>query len=166
MVAAHALDLGLYTRADDSNWAASPITMPLKRNGEYRVCGDYVQVNEQVEADAGPMPDHRSKMSTFRGCHFFAIFDFENGYYQGPISERASFTYAIITPTGVYRPLRVPFGAKNAPIWFHNAVSRMFNDLPGVETCLMIVHWVLQTLAHLLIDSYAFWIAASKTRSS
>jgi len=69
-------------------------------------------------------------------CHsrFFAVFDFENGYYQGPISERASFIYAIITSTGVYRPLRVPFGAQNAPIWFHNAVSRMFRDLPCVET--------------------------------
>ena len=32
------------------------------------------------------------------------------------------------------RPLRVPFGAKNAPVWFHNAVSRMFEGIPNLES--------------------------------
>jgi len=98
------------------------------------VCGDYADVNEQCVTDAGPMPDHRSKMTTFRGCRYFAVFDMENGYSQGETDEEGTSVFAITTEDGVFGPLRVPYGVKNAPRWFRNAVADIVRDLDGTES--------------------------------
>jgi len=108
--------------------------MIKKPDGAWRVCGDYVDVNEQCVTDAGPMPDHRSKMSTFRGCRYFAVFDMENGYLQGEMDEDGTSIFAITTEDGVFGPLRVPYGVKNAPRWFHNAIAEIVRGLDGTES--------------------------------
>jgi len=71
------LEAGLYKRLDNNDWA-SPVTV-VPKGDDFRVCGDFTEVNKQVLADAGPMPNARQKMSTFRGCKFFATFDMETG---------------------------------------------------------------------------------------
>jgi len=127
------VNAGIYKRLESNPWATRVI-MIKKPDGSWRVCGDYVDVNEQCVTDAGPMPDHRSKMSTFRGCRFFAVFDMENGYLQGETDEAGTSIFAFTTEDGVYGPLRVPYGAKNAPRWFHNAVAEIVRGLEGTES--------------------------------
>jgi len=124
---------GLYVRCDNNSWA-SRVTVVPKADGTWRVCGNYVDVNEQCESDAGPMPNHREKMSTFRGCRFFAVFDLENGYLQGSLDEVGRRVFAMITDEGVFCPQRVPYGVKNAPVWFHNAVARVVAGIPCCES--------------------------------
>jgi len=124
---------GLYTRCDNNSWA-SRVTVVPKADGSFRCCGNYVEVNKQCESDAGPMPDHRQKMSTFRGCRLFATFDMENGYLQGELDDLGSAVFAVVTEDGTFCPKRVPFGVKNAPVWFHNGVARIAAGVPLCET--------------------------------
>jgi len=51
---------GLYRRVDHNEWA-SRVILVKKPDGCYRVCGDYVDANEQTPSDAGPMPNARQK---------------------------------------------------------------------------------------------------------
>jgi len=126
------LEAGLYKRLDNNDWA-SPVTV-VPKGDDFRVCGDYTEVNKQVLADAGPMPNARQKMTTFKGCKFFATFDMENGFLQGPLDELGQKVFAIIVEEGVYGPFRPPYGIMNAPVWFHNAIARIVKEVPGAES--------------------------------
>jgi hypothetical protein len=108
---------GLYVRRDNNSWA-SRVTLVPKPDGSTRTCGNYVDVNAQCESDAGPMPDQRTKISTFRGCNFFATFDMENGFLQGELDELGQEVFAVVLDDGTYCPLRVPYGAKTHPFGF------------------------------------------------
>jgi len=126
------VEAGIYERLDNNDWA-SPVTVVPKTDG-YRVCGDYTEVNKQVLADAGPMPNARQKMATFRKCRFFATFDMENGYLQGPLDKLGQRVFAVITDAGVFGPRRPPYGITNGPVWFHNAIARLIREILGAES--------------------------------
>lgn len=70
----------------------------------------------------------------FVAAVFFSVFDMENGYLQGEMDEAGTSVFAITTEDGVYGPLRVPYGVKNAPRWFHNAVAEIVHGLDGTES--------------------------------
>jgi len=123
---------GIYRRCDNNRWASRVLL--VSKGDTYRPCGNYVKVNECVECVAGAMADARQKMTTFKGCRFFALFDMENGYLQGELDETGQMVYAIITGDGVYTPSSVPFGVKNAPVWFHGAIARIVSNVPGCES--------------------------------
>lgn len=55
-----------------SGWA-SPIVLPKKKNGEYRLCVDLRMVNNKTISDAYPMPDLRNLIKQVNGANVLAL---------------------------------------------------------------------------------------------
>ena len=62
-----------------SGWA-SPIVLPRKKNGEYRLCVDFWKLNNQTTLDAYPMPDLRDMLKQVNGSRIFSTLDPNSGY--------------------------------------------------------------------------------------
>jgi hypothetical protein len=62
----------------------------------------------------------------------FSIIDIRNAFLSIPLTERAKNYTAIITPFGIFRPTRTPFGLKSSPSAFCHAISKVLGDLKFV----------------------------------
>ncbi len=134
------------TRAQIQKWAAldivepcvspwsSPVTLALKRNGEWRTCVDYTKVNALTVKDAFPLPAIPDLFQHFRDCPWMASFDFVSGYNQAPLAVEARDILAFVTADGLYRFKRLPFGVMNGPSYFQRTIADAFKDLRGVVT--------------------------------
>jgi hypothetical protein len=55
------------------------------------------------------------------GCTVFSKLDLQKGYFQVPVAAADIKKTAVITPFGLFEFLRMPFGLKNAGIYFPEA---------------------------------------------
>ena len=125
---------GLY-RVSSSEWS-SPVVIITKRNGKFRLCGDYTELNKLTIRDAGPIPLQGNLFSFFANKPYMALFDLVSGYNQCPISDETAKLLAIVTPFGLYEPTRLPFGPTNAPAWFQRQMSTLLKDIPDARAFL------------------------------
>ena len=65
-------------------------------------------------------------MHCVSGAKVFGAFDMLKGFWQFPLTQRASKLLAFATHDGVYEPLRVPMGAKNAASHFQRVMTQIF----------------------------------------
>ena len=109
---------------------ASPVSVIKKRNGSYRFCVDYRRLNAQTKDLNFPLPriDHLQFLLT-SDHNWFSTLDLKSAYYSLPLTKNASEKAAIITHSGVFRPLRCPFGLKNAPAKFSELVASVIEGL-------------------------------------
>lgn len=69
-------------------------------------------------------------MERVSGVNFVSILDLEQGYWQVPMTEKASECAAFVTPLGTFCPTVLSFALKNAPFCF----SRLMDPvLKGAE---------------------------------
>ena len=61
---------------------ASPIHQVLKKNGEWRVCGDYRRLNAVTEIDKYPLPTLTAFNERMAGCKIFSKIDLKSAYHQ------------------------------------------------------------------------------------
>lgn len=94
-----------------SGWA-SPIVLPKKKNGEYRLCVDFRKVNERTISDAYPMPDLKNSLRQVSGCRVFSTLDLNSGYWQVEVEEKSRPLTAFMTPRGLFQFTVMPFGLK------------------------------------------------------
>ncbi|XP_037774704.1 uncharacterized protein LOC119571495 [Penaeus monodon] len=89
---------------------ASPVVVVKKRDGTYRVCVDYRQLNKKVEFDPMPMSTAEDLLHKLGGAKYFTKIDLSKGYWQIPVAEEDIHKTAFVTPDGQYEFLRMPFG--------------------------------------------------------
>jgi hypothetical protein len=126
------LKLGIFQESH-SEWA-SPLTVTRKRNGKFRMCVDYTQVNAVTVRDAWPIPDPRDMFQFLLKKPFLASFDLSTGYYQAPVAPESRPILAFITPFGLYEPTRLPFGVTNGPPYFQYEVSHWLRPLKEIRS--------------------------------
>ncbi|XP_037929255.1 uncharacterized protein LOC119663722 [Teleopsis dalmanni] len=68
-----------------SDWA-SPLNMVSKKNGTWRPCGDYRQLNSQTLPDRYPIPHIQDFAQTFNGKSIYTTIDIEKAYFNIPIA--------------------------------------------------------------------------------
>ena len=78
-------DLGIIQRSK-SPWA-SPLHIVPKKDGGFRPCGDYRQLNVVTEADKYPIPYLHDATNFLRGKTIFSKVDLVKLYYQIPINS-------------------------------------------------------------------------------
>jgi hypothetical protein len=89
------------------------------------------------------MPNLEQELAKLLGAKVFAKLDFAQGYWQLPLAREAALVLAFRGVDGSYASTRVPYGAKNAAVWFQYLTSQSFRDLTH---CLRIlVGWFLIT---------------------
>lgn len=115
-----------------SPWA-SPVVMVPKPNGEVRVCVDYRRLNAITVPDTYPIPRIDDLLHAAKPTAFMTSLDLKSGYWQVRIRKEDEEKTAFITPFGLYKFKRMPFGLRNAPSTFQRLIDRFRITLEHVN---------------------------------
>ena len=120
-------------RRSNSKFAA-PIHLVPKKNGTFRMVGDYRLLNLHTEPDRYTLPRINDILQTLHGAKVFSTIDIERAYHQIPMHPADIEKTAIITPFGLFEYLMMPFGLRNAGATFQRFMDSIFSDVEGVST--------------------------------
>jgi hypothetical protein len=119
------LECGLIRRATGGN-VVSAVTMVRKKGGMgWRMCVDHRKINSLTVPDPWVFPRLDETLNLVVGAKCFGTFDLLKGYWQVPLTEKASKMLSFATPDGVFEPLRVPMGARNAACHFQKTMMEI-----------------------------------------
>ena len=122
------LDAGFIYPISDSEWV-SPLVLVPKKNGKWRICVNYQELNKATKKDHFPLPFIDQVLDGLAGKKIFSFLDGFSGYNQIQISpedqDKTTFTF----PWGTFAYQVLHFGLCNAPTTFQRAVLSIFSEL-------------------------------------
>ncbi|XP_058223260.1 uncharacterized protein LOC131332974 [Rhododendron vialii] len=98
-------------------WLANTVVVK-KKNGKWRVCVDYSNLNDVCPKDFFPLPRIDQLVDATAGHDRLSFLDAYRGYHQIAMSEGDVENTAFITPHGIFGYLVMLFGLKNAGATF------------------------------------------------
>jgi hypothetical protein len=78
------------------------VTLPVKKDGSRRFCGDYRPLNLQTRRDSFPMPLVDDVISQLGKSAWFSALDLQSGFWQICMAPEDVKKTALITKTGLY----------------------------------------------------------------
>ncbi len=105
------------------------VTLPMKRDGSRRFCGDYRPFNMQTRRDSFPMPLVEDVISQLGKSAWFTALDLQSGFRQIRMAPENMKKTTLITKTGLYDWIIMPFGFKNVTNTFIRTMSTIFKEL-------------------------------------
>ena len=125
---------GIISSVSTSQWAA-PIVIVPKKDGRFRICGDYkVTVNQTLDVEEYPLPTPEELFSTLSGGRIFSKLDLSQAYLQVSVDEASKPYLTVNTHRGLYVYNRLPFGVASAPAIFQKIMDTVLQGIAGV-TC-------------------------------
>lgn len=115
---------------------SSPIVLVKKKDGTYRLCVDYRQLNKVTRKDPFPLPHIDELLGRIGDASIFSTLDLHSGYHQIPMAKEDQSKTAFVTPSGKYEYKVMPFGLVNAPSTFSRYMAELFRGLPFVNVYL------------------------------
>ena len=109
---------------------ASPVLLVKKADGGFRMVIDYRKLNKQTVKLNYPLPLIDDVLQGVANKAIFSTFDLAWGYFQIPMSKRASEKAAFVTPEGHFQPKVLMMGLCNAPAVFQEMMVRV-RDMIG-----------------------------------
>jgi hypothetical protein len=85
-----------------SEWT-SPVVLPRKKDGNFRLCVDYKRINKLIEGDGYPLPRIDDILEELGGNKYFSLCDQQSGFWQIPIEENSRKYTAFTTKFGQYQ---------------------------------------------------------------
>ena len=114
----------------------SNVVLVRKKDGTFRCCVDYRQLNSVTVKDAYPLPKVSDSLDAMSGAEFFSVFDMRSSYHQVQVQESDRDKTAFICPRGQFRFRMMPFGLCNAPGTFQRLMDLILSGL-NLEICLV-----------------------------
>lgn len=114
-----------------SPWS-SPCLVTPKSDGTPRFCTDFRKVNAVTVPDSFPLPRIEDCIDSVGSAAYVSKLDLLKGYWQVPLTERASEISAFVTPDHFLQYTVMAFGMRNAPATFQRLMSTV---LSGVANC-------------------------------
>ena len=92
--------------------------------------GKKVGLNNITTLDRYPLPNMQDLSGKLAGWTIFSRLDLVKGYHQVPVADADVPKTAIITPSGLYGYILMPFGLKNAAQSFQCLMDCLLADIP------------------------------------
>jgi len=121
------VDLGKM-KPSDSEYACC-VTLPAKRDGSRRFCGDYRPLNLHTRRDSFPMPLVDDVISQLGKSAWFFALDLQSRFWQIRMAPEDVKKTALVTKTRFYDWTVMPFGLKNATNTFTKTMSSVFKEM-------------------------------------
>eukprot|EP00253_Pinus_taeda_P003111 PITA_03111 len=122
------LDAGFIHPISD-NECLSPLVLVPKKNGKWRICVDYRELNKATKKDHFPLPFIDQVLDGLAGKKFFSFLDGFSGYNEIQISSKDQDKTTFTCPWGTFAYQVLPFGLCNDPATFQRAVLSIFAEL-------------------------------------
>ncbi|WZZ70335.1 hypothetical protein YC2023_081705 [Brassica napus] len=121
---------GSITEVRYPEWLANPVVVK-KKNGKWRVCVDFTDLNKACPKDSFPLPHIDRIVEATAGNELLSFMDAFSGYNQIMMHPDDREKTAFITDRGTYCYKVMPFGLKNAGATYQRLVNRMFAEQLG-----------------------------------
>ncbi|GJW65385.1 putative reverse transcriptase domain-containing protein [Tanacetum coccineum] len=117
-----------FIRPSSSPWGA-PVLFVKKKNGSFRMCIDYRELNKLIVKNRYPLPKIDDLFDQLQGSQFFSRIDLRSGYHQLRVHEDEIPNNAFRTRYGYFEFTVMPFGLTNAPAIFMDLMNRVCRTL-------------------------------------
>ena len=124
------LDAGFIEEIQFPEWLANPV-MVKKANGKWRMCVDFMDLNDACPKDCYPLPRIDMLIDATAGHELLSFMDGFSGYNQIRMHKEDIPKVSFITDFGVFCYLVMAFGLKNAGATYQRLVNKIFKHLIG-----------------------------------
>ena len=124
------LNAGSITEVKYPEWLANPVIVK-KKNGKWRVCVDFTDLNKACPKDSFPLPHIDRLVESTAGNGLLTFMDAFSGYNQIMMHPEDREKTAFITGRRIYFYKVMPFGLKNAGATYQRLVNKMFAERLG-----------------------------------
>ena len=92
---------GILRKVPTCDWAAPIVTVP-KKDGKFRICGDFkVTINPVLDVEHYPLPKPQDLFASLTGGQKFTKLDLQQAYLQLPLEEESQKYVTVNTHRGL-----------------------------------------------------------------
>jgi hypothetical protein len=122
------LQANLIYPISDSQWVC-PLVIAPKKNGQWRICVDFIELNKATHRDYFPLPFIDQVLDTLSEKKYFSFLNGFSGYNQIQIAPEDQENTTFTCPWGTYAYRVLHFGLCNAPTTFQMVFLAIFSNL-------------------------------------
>ncbi|GJR55549.1 putative reverse transcriptase domain-containing protein [Tanacetum coccineum] len=114
-----------FIRLSSSPWGA-PVLLVKKKDGSFRMCIDYHELNKLTVKNRYPLPRIDNLFDQLQGSSVYSKIDLRSGYHQLRVRDEDIPKMAFRTCYGHYEFQVMPFGLTNVPTVFMDLMNRVY----------------------------------------
>ncbi|GJR10543.1 putative reverse transcriptase domain-containing protein [Tanacetum coccineum] len=144
-----------FIRPSSSPWGA-PVLFVKKKDGSFRMCIDYRELNKLTVKNRYPLPRIDDLFDQLQGSSIYSKIDLRSGYHQLRVREEDIPKTAFRTRYGHYEFQVMSFGLTNAPAVFMDLMNQ--NKQEHAEHLKLILELLKKEQLYAKFSKCEFWI--------